>query len=58
MDVPKKGVYLNQFDGNKQWFVTEFDDGSAEIYSSWDEAYAAGCFQSARPELRLVKTGN
>jgi len=40
----KRGIQLNQVTGNQDWFLVEYDDGTASLHPSWEEAMTAGNF--------------
>lgn len=46
IDTTKTGTALNQVTGHQNWFWVEFDDGTASIHPTWDEAMTAGNFEA------------
>lgn len=42
----KTGIFISEIQGVATWFVVEFADGSASVYSTWDEAMTAGNFDA------------
>jgi len=42
----KQGSLLTPVTGLSTWFMVEFDDGTAELFTSWDDAVTAGNFLS------------
>lgn len=42
----KTGIFLSETQGKTTWFVVEYDDGSASVHPSWDEAMTAGNFDT------------
>lgn len=46
-NTTKSGTSLNQVTGHQDWFLVEYDDGSASIHSTWEEAMTAGNFDTS-----------
>lgn len=42
----KTGLTVNQVEGSQPWFLVEYDDGTASIHPTWDEAMTAGNFDT------------
>jgi hypothetical protein len=42
----KSGIAINQVTGKADWFLVEYDDGTASIHPTWNDAMTAGQFQT------------
>lgn len=45
-NTTKTGAAINQVTGNADWFLVEYNDGTAELFNTWDAAMNAGNFET------------